>query len=427
MKKNIQTNGVTSFATRVAFALARAITSHARTIYVSRYTGTHRYARYLFALDAFLVGSAVTLVCISLALLFISPVYVDGGLQVKIDTGIIRGSEEFPMTITVRAHDSKIHTAVSLRLELPEWVEVIRTNPAIKKDGNIELGTITSRISASTNIVLRARATQVDMKTLIHVHQDDAIGFVRNMRMIDIRHVGDSALSVTPSSTLFTVRNSSSSDIPSVIFRITHATGCVATIGGLDSYALGTLKSGDSRDIFVNTARACEILYQLQDGAQSVLEGVGIIQATDTTHIINRFPDKTFPVYSEVRYFSKSHDQIGVGPNPAEVGKTSTFWAAIIVGPTVGGMKNIVLNAQLPAGVRTTGKFASNIDTEFENKESEIIWRIKSVPAIDAEKISFAFEITVTPNQNTPTSTSKYIGLVHAQAEDEYGNALIGK
>ncbi len=427
MKKNIQTNGVTSFATRVAFALSRAITSHARTIYVSRYTGTHRYARYLFALDAFLVGSAVTLASISLVLLFISPVYVDGGLHVKIDTGIIRGSEEFPMTITIRAHDSKIHTAVSLRLELPEWVEIIRTDPAMKKDGSIDLGTITSRISASTNIVLRARASRIELKTLMHVHQDDAIGFVRDMSMIDIRHVGDSVLSVTPSSTLFTVHNSSLSDISSVIFRITHATGCVATIGGLDSYALGRLKGGDSRDVFVNVSSPCEILYQLQDGAQSVLEGVGMVLATDTVHILNRFPYKTFPVYSEVRYFSKSHDQIGVGPNPAVVGKTSTFWAAIIVGPTLGVMKNIVLNAQLSAGVRATGKYASNIDTEFENKQSEVIWKIKSMPAIDAEKISFAFEITVTPNRNTPTSTSDYIGLGYAHAEDEYGNALIGK
>jgi len=106
---------------------------------------------------------------------------------------------------------------------------------------------------------------------------------------------------------------------------------------------------------------------------------------------------KTFSFKTAVRYFTQNGEQIGVGPLPPQVGEETSYWVVWSIGPTEAELKNVSISTQLAKGVRATGAFASVVPGNFSAQGNNVSWAIPSLPIIDGEPETFAFEISFIP------------------------------
>jgi len=82
-------------------------------------------------------------------------------------------------------------------------------------------------------------------------------------------------------------------------------------------------------------------------------------------------------------YYTKEGDQLGVGPLPPQVGKTTKYWLFLQAHNTTNQINNAEVTAHLPPGVELTGK---NILTDgtlaaFDAQTRIIKWTIDQIPA----------------------------------------------
>ncbi len=439
-KEELPRRGLALEGSTVAFGPARSLTSHARRIYHERYRGRYRFAGLVFAFDAFLVGVAVTLCIATIAFLAISPARFDGGLRVEARAPAMRGSDAVPLAVTVRATDGRRHDGVRLRLQVPDWAEIMRSEPPMARDGSVDLGHIGPLDQGKVLFVIRSRAVDVDLPLVFRVQQEDWTGLRREIDGRETRHVGGSVLSAAPDASVtstaagavipFEVRNAAATAIPSVIFRLASVRGGEANIGGSDAFAVGELGPGESRRVFVDISRVVSstlsLSWQVQDGAQAVVTGTTTlpVMSGSVNAPTGRFSSDSFPLQGQVRYFTTAGDQVGVGPVPPVVGQTTTYWAAFVLGPTDGPLKDIVIRARLPEEVRATGKYAAPIDASFTAKGHDIEWHLASAPAIGADHVTLAFEIAFTPVKGQAGSAAIVLPPARAEAYTEEGKRL---
>lgn len=508
--------GVARHASTAAFASIRALTSHLRRLYHTRYKTQYRFSRIAFGFDGVLVGIVVTLLVLEFFLLLLPPQIVDGGLALTLSLPPVRASDAVPIEVVVRATDDKRHEHVTLRWQLPEWVEILRASPAIDKRHTMTLDTISPQQEKRAYLVVRVRAlpgTRVPFRFL--VSQDDVLGLTGRLVGADTRTVASTALSalpaleaarVVPNAVLpVRIRNASSLSVASVILRLTQKDGAPqATFvsGGTTINAdgntvfFGTLAPTEERTAYLSVhapeAPYIRLAWHLQDGpqnvdAQQVVYAVATssaawmsdawqvqlsrapqsIKVTNvqaragrlfidhpgthdraaqnlrilpdmrdtrvplredfqsspaqrwTTVIVDDalpggtlgppwggFVSTEFPLKTIVRYYAASGDQLGLGPLPPRVGQETRYWVLWQIGPNVAGLKHIQLETSLPAGVRATGKFASEHGGSFSVEGTVVRWNsLNSVPSKGDTPATVSFEIGFVP-------TPKMVGTV---------------
>ncbi len=102
------------------------------------------------------------------------------------------------------------------------------------------------------------------------------------------------------------------------------------------------------------------------------------------------------------RYWSDTGDQLGRGPLPPTVGKTTTLWIFWNVSNTTGTVNNVRITGKLPANVTYTGKAANPFGSAplYDPATRIMTWNVGDVPAwpgVTTDAIGAACEVTITP------------------------------
>lgn len=105
------------------------------------------------------------------------------------------------------------------------------------------------------------------------------------------------------------------------------------------------------------------------------------------------------------RYFTAEGDQIGRGPLPPRVGKTTRYWIFAAVETGASAVKNAAVSFRLPANVRWTGRAATNLgeivaDPAFD-PSVQVGWVIGDIPAhagISSPALNASIEVALTPD-----------------------------
>lgn len=423
---------------RVALTLARSCTSHIRQIFLQKYDGKYTFSSVVFTFDALLVIFAVLLCISSIVFFSFAPKAFDGGLRIESSVNEIHGSEEVPITLSIRSTNEQAHEHVRIRIQVPEWAEIIRTEPARDANGMMHFGTIEKNERVTAKLIIRSHVENVSMPIHFFAIQDDWTGFIRYIEGVAVHRVGESRLlaHVPSEATVigahaiipFTVRNTASSRVPNVFFRILSSEGAQARIGDTNTLTIGAMEANESRTIFIDAydvaTSTIALHWLIQDGPQAATSGTSQMYIRSGSEKNNQdyLEKNNFLLRSEARYYSLSGDQIGVGPLPPKFGYTTTYWAAFVLGPTRHTLKNVVLTAELPVGVLATGKFSASLEANFLIKENKIEWHVPSIPLIGAEGVVFAYEVQFTPNAS---HIGAHTTLVHeGRGIAETGNGL---
>lgn len=134
---------------------------------------------------------------------------------------------------------------------------------------------------------------------------------------------------------------------------------------------------------------------------------------------------KTFPFQTAVRYFTQNGEQIGVGPLPPQVGEETSYWVVWSIGPTEAALQNVSLGTRLAKGVKATGAFASVVPGNFSVQGDNVSWAIPSLPVVDGEPETFAFEISFAPTSEFRGQTPMLIQESYATAFDQRSGSVM--
>lgn len=101
-------------------------------------------------------------------------------------------------------------------------------------------------------------------------------------------------------------------------------------------------------------------------------------------------------------YYTKSGDQLGVGPLPPKVGETTKYRVFLTVTTTTGGADGVTVEATLPPNVQWTGRSSvtTGVAMDYLASTRTVRWNLGGVPAYaDAEEtgIGGSFEVALTP------------------------------
>ena len=511
-----RTSGIALHASTVALSPARSVTSHLRKRYHERYRGKHRFAPVVFGFDLFLLGVLLGLVILNVFWLFQVSFIHQSGLTVSLVTPPLRSADTVPILVRVSANDGRVHDDVILKWRLPEWVEVIRADPPLQKDGSIRFGRIVPGVERESHLLVHIRSSKgASVPFAFTLTQFDPLGLNRRVSGSETRIVESSAL-VTDSLLPFTsysagaslpiiVINAGSSTIPIVTVHVEDASD--RTISGGHEVLLGELRPGESRVLLFDPTSASSTAYEwsVLDGAQvvatqrvdlSVEQGVFPVRVTgplvsdavamhttvafdseseygsllvihpllrdrrpflnlraqppggavdiplrigaasstkwNVIAILDDFEGPgavlgpategtirhTFPLRAEARYFTKTGDQLGIGPTPPRAGEETSYWIVWTVGPADDAYSDVLLSTDLPEGVHATGKFASSAVGAFETDGSRVKWIVPSLQLIGANAQTFAFEVRVSPTKDQTGKVLPLVGTSTATAID---------
>lgn len=102
------------------------------------------------------------------------------------------------------------------------------------------------------------------------------------------------------------------------------------------------------------------------------------------------------------RYFTEDGDQLGRGPLPPQVGKTTKYWVFWNITNSTNEIKDVRVQGVLPPNVEWTGKMsASEGDAPiYDPKTRTVSWRVLAIPAVPSERcpcVGASFEVALTP------------------------------
>ncbi|HLD31559.1 MAG TPA: hypothetical protein VJB37_01555 [Patescibacteria group bacterium] len=132
-------------------------------------------------------------------------------------------------------------------------------------------------------------------------------------------------------------------------------------------------------------------------------------------------------VTSALRYFTVDGDQLGRGPLPPQVDKTTKYWAIISLKNGPNKISDLVFFAHLPENVLWTGKSSVSLgqDIKYDNNQHSISWQHSSLPAW--EEIGIYFELALTPTSEQLGTTPIVLSSPNFQATDTFTNRQITK
>lgn len=122
----------------------------------------------------------------------------------------------------------------------------------------------------------------------------------------------------------------------------------------------------------------------------------------------------------EARYYTAEGDQLGRGPLPPQVGKTTKYWVFVKITNTTNALANAVFNASLPAGIDFTGKQSASIgpQIDYNSATRAISWKYSALPA--NSQTGLYFEVSVTPNSTQIGQNILLTNSLRFSATDEF-------
>jgi len=279
----------------VGMAPARSITSHARRLYGQKYLGRYRFSRLVFAFDLFLVGVAATLLVFDFLLFLGSAMPEDGGISMTFTAAPLRAADDLPVRITIHAKDGHVHQNVRLEWRVPDWVEMVRAEPPIAKDGSLYIGRLDPGVDRTSLVVLHIRAAAgVSVPIDVSIQQNDLFGFRRTVVGRETRIIASSAVTAefplgitaaAPGASIpIVIRNTGAHDLSALTFRVADGPGLVS---GASSLFLGEVAPGASHIVFVDlpvtSASSVALAWQIEDQAHIVAASSTRIEVYDVS------------------------------------------------------------------------------------------------------------------------------------------------
>jgi len=129
-------------------------------------------------------------------------------------------------------------------------------------------------------------------------------------------------------------------------------------------------------------------------------------------------------------YFTQAGDQLGVGPIPPQVDKTTRLWLVITIENGPNAVKNAQLTASLMPDATWTDKTSvtSGRPLAFVESDRKLIWNIGDLPAFVGGHLPRAtanFEIEVAPDEKDAGEVLKLLDHIYIEGEDAYTGAKI--
>ncbi len=122
----------------------------------------------------------------------------------------------------------------------------------------------------------------------------------------------------------------------------------------------------------------------------------------------------------ETRYYTSEGDQLGRGPLPPQVGKTTKYWVFVKIINTTNDINEVIFNTSLPGHVTFTGKQSASIgpSLDYNNTNRAISWRYGSLPA--NSQTGLYFEVSVTPPASEIGKNIQLTDSLYLSATDSF-------
>ena len=123
---------------------------------------------------------------------------------------------------------------------------------------------------------------------------------------------------------------------------------------------------------------------------------------------------------TEARYYTPEGDQLGRGPLPPQVGKTTKYWIFVKINNTSNAIEDIVFSTSLPEGVQWSGKQSTTIGPQivYNTANRSISWQYNSLPA--NSQTGLYFEVVVTPQASQVGKNIQLTNTLNLSATDEF-------
>jgi hypothetical protein len=124
----------------------------------------------------------------------------------------------------------------------------------------------------------------------------------------------------------------------------------------------------------------------------------------------------------EARYYTSEGDQLGRGPLPPQVGKTTKYWIFVKILNTTNAINKAAFNTSLPEGVEFTGKQSVSIgpQLDYNSASRAISWKYSSLPA--NSQTGLYFEVAVTPQSFQVGQNILLTNSLQFSATDDFTN-----
>lgn len=143
----------------------------------------------------------------------------------------------------------------------------------------------------------------------------------------------------------------------------------------------------------------------------------------DSNIIINKI--KT-PVefFTDVRYYDEYGKEVGSGPLPPEVGKSTKYEVVWNLKPILSDIKDISVKTILPPGVSfANGLVENGQEINFDSATRQLVW---NVGAIEKGKSTLAkFNVIITPDKSEIGKELTLVNTTNLTATDSYSNSKI--
>ena len=171
---------------------------------------------------------------------------------------------------------------------------------------------------------------------------------------------------------------------------------------------------------FSETENANLEIYPIVSGQIAQLSGQEFSQEGSRL----RVPLATAVSFNEIsaRYYTSEGDQLGRGPLPPQVGKTTKYWVVVNIANTSNALNEAVLNGSLPAWVEFTGKQSVTIGSPitFNPASRAISWKHNSIPAYS--QTGLYFEVSITPQSSQAGQNLTLVNSPNFFATDNFTN-----
>ncbi|MDD3284832.1 MAG: hypothetical protein PHZ07_04535 [Patescibacteria group bacterium] len=167
----------------------------------------------------------------------------------------------------------------------------------------------------------------------------------------------------------------------------------------------------NKNNYFVNSSSS----LSYKDGTES--------KSVDSNILINKI--KTPIEFStNARYYDEYGKEVGSGPLPPEVGKSTKYEIVFNIKPVLSSIKGISVKTILPPGVDfVNGLIEDGQEIKFETATRQVIWNIDS---IEAGKSTLAkFNVIITPDKSQIGKEITLVNAINLIATDVYSNSKI--
>ncbi|MSR84935.1 hypothetical protein EXS71_00635 [Candidatus Uhrbacteria bacterium] len=277
-------------SSHVALAPARALTSHLRRHYETRYRGRYPLAHIVFTIDMSLVALVLALIGVNIYLATMpSPV---SGVRLFVTAPPIQSAVPLSLEATIVSQDKDAHENLVLTWDLPPGSEILTASPALNEHRSVSLGSLPAGQTLTARVVVRLFVPPGEVRLGFRL-QDMHAGHEEHLTGEEIRPVVSSGLQVEP--LLKPNAIASRSAIPFLIKNITNLPledvelmieGGAATFFGLTSLPLGTLEPFSSH-VFLVDPRGSNLIR-----VRAVARGISL--STQTLPI--KYTNSIFPI-----------------------------------------------------------------------------------------------------------------------------------